>query len=104
MPLSASPAAAQAYNRGIGALLRVQDGALLGLTEAIAHDPTFALGHAGIALLGHEYGAAVDVEGRLAAARLHARRATERERSHVHAVTCHVAGDSRPLVAHLDEF
>jgi hypothetical protein len=102
--LSTSPAAASAYNQGVGALLRVQDGALLGLTESIAHDPTFALGHAGIALLGHEYGAAVDVEARLAAARRHARRASERERSHVHAVVCHVAGDSRPLIAHLREY
>ncbi|MGI8702280.1 MAG: pyridine nucleotide-disulfide oxidoreductase [Nocardioidaceae bacterium] len=102
--LNTSPRAAQAYNSGVSALLRVQEGGLLGVSESIAHDPTFALGHAGLALLGHEYGAAVDVQGRLAAARLHARRATERERSHVHAVVSHVAGDSRPLIAHLDEY
>lgn len=100
--LSTSPSASAAYNRGVSALLRVQEGGLLGISESIAHDPTFALGHAGLALLGHEYGAAVDVQGRLAAARLHARRASDRERSHVHAVVSHIAGDSRPLVAHLE--
>jgi hypothetical protein len=102
--LSTSNSAAGAYNRGVSALLRVQEGGLLGISESIAHDPTFALGHAGLALLGHEYGAAVDVQGRLAAARLHARRASDRERSHVHAVVSHIAGDSRPLVAHLEAY
>ncbi len=104
LALNTSPRAAQAYNSGVSALLRVQEGGLLGVSASIAHDPTFALGHAGLALLGHEYGAAVDVQGRLAAARLHARRASERERSHVHAVVSHVAGDSRPLIAHLAEY
>lgn len=102
LSLSTSSAAATAYNTGVSALLRVQEGGLLDISQSIAHDPTFALGHAGLALLGHEYGAAVDVEGRLAAARLHARRATDRERSHVHAVVSHVAGDSKPLIAHLE--
>src|SRR6478735_10019076 len=99
--LSTSDAASAAYNKGVSALLRVQEGGLLGISESISHDPTFALGHAGLALLGHEYGAAVDIEGRLAAARLHARRASDRERSHVHAVVSHIAGDSRPLIDHL---
>ncbi len=102
--LSTSATAAAAYNQGVSALLRVQEGGLLGISESISHDPTFALGHAGLALLGHEYGAAVDVEGRLAAARLHARRGSDRERSHVHAVVSHLAGDSRPLVAHLEAY
>lgn len=104
LPLSTSDAAAAAYNAGVGALLRVQEGGLLAISASIAHDPTFALGHAGLALLGYEYSAAVDVESRLAAARLHARRGTERERSHVHAVVSHVAGDSRPLITHLDAY
>lgn len=104
LPLSTSQAAATAYNSGVSALLRVQEGGLIGVSEAIAHDPTFAVGHAALALLGHEYGAAIDVDSRLAAARLHARRASDRERSHVNAVVCHVAGDSKPLVAHLREY
>ena len=101
--LSTSPVAAEAYNRGVGHLLRVQEGALAGISESITHDPTFALGQAGLALLGHEYCASVDVEARLAAALLHAERASERERSHVHAVVDHVRGESRPLIRHLRE-
>lgn len=104
LPLSTSGPAASAYNKGVGALLRVQEGAILSLSESISHDPTFALGHAAMALLGHEYGAAIDVDARLSAARLHARRACERERSHVHAVVSHVAGDSRPLIWHLRDY
>lgn len=82
----------------------MQEGGLPDLSLSVSHDPTFALGHAGLALLGHEYGADVDVESRLAAARLHARHATDRERSHVHAVVSHVAGNSQPLIAHLAEY
>ena len=90
------------YNAGVAALLRLHDGALESVSQAVALDPTFALGHAALALLGHEFCAPVDVEQRLRAARLHAGRATERERSHVHAVDRHVRGDSAPLVAHLE--
>ena len=68
LALSTSSAAAEAYNRGVGALLRVQEGGLPAISESITHDPTFALGHAGLALLGHEYCAAVDIDARLAAA------------------------------------
>jgi len=99
--LSTSTPAAEAYNRGISALLRVQDGGMNAVAESITHDPTFALGHAAMALLGHEYCAPVDIEARLRAAALHSRRGSERERSHVHAVERHIRGDSQPLVAHL---
>ena len=101
LTLSTSAAAAHAYNRGVGELLRVRSGGIDGIAESITHDPTFALGHAALALLGHEYCAAVDIDARLDAARLHARRATERERSHVHAIDRHIAGDSAPLIQHL---
>ena len=104
LALSTSSAAADAYNRGVSALLRVQEGGLTALAESIAHDPTFALGHAGMALLGHEYCAPVDVEARLDAALAAAPRSTERERSHVHAVVEHVRGNSRPLIAHLSAY
>src|SRR3954464_385268 len=99
--LTTSPEAARAYGRGLLDVLRLRAGALPSLAASIAHDPTFALGHASLALLGHELCAEVDVQARLRDAALHARRGTERERSHVHAVVRHVAGDSRPLVAHL---
>ena len=99
--LTTSPEAATAYSRGLLDVLRLRSGALPSLAASIAHDPTFALGHASLALLGHELCAEVDVQARLRDASLHAARATERERSHVHAVVSHVTGDSRPLVAHL---
>jgi len=76
-------------------------GALESISRAVALDPTFALGHAALALLGHEFCAPVDVESRLRSARGLAARATERERSHVEAVDRHVRGDSAPLVRHL---
>ena len=99
--LTTSPAAASAYSQGLLDVLRLRSGSLPSLAASIAHDPTFALGHAALALLGHELCAHVDVSARLRDAALHASRGTDRERSHVHAVARHVAGDSRPLVAHL---
>ncbi len=95
---------ADAYNVGVGALLRLHGGALEAVSRAVALDPTFALGHAALALLGHEFCAPVDVEQRLVAARLHARRSTPRERSHVHAVDRHVHGDPAPLLRHLEHW
>ncbi len=99
--LTGSTDAVAAYNRGVGALLRVQAGALDSISSSVALDPTFALGHAALALLGHEFCAPVNIPARLRAAQLHARRGTARERSHVDAVVHHVKGDSAPLIAHL---
>ena len=104
LALTAGTDAAAAYNRGVGHLLRLERGAVEAVASAVALDPTFALGHAALALLGHEFCAPVDVAARLRDARLHARRSTERERSHVHAVDRHLAGDSAPLVRHLDRY
>src|SRR6187399_2337750 len=92
LALTAGADAVAAYNRGIGHLLRLERGAVEAVAAAVALDPTFALGHAALALLGHEFCAPVDVAARLRDARLHARRSTERERSHVHAVDRHLAG------------
>ena len=99
--LSTGPEAASAYVRGVRDLLCLRSGAVEAAAESIAHDPRFALGHAALALLGHELCAPVDVGRRLRDAVLHSVRGTFRERSHVHAVAAHVRGDSRPLVAHL---
>ncbi len=100
-PLTTSSEAAAAYNRGIDRLLRLRTGAVDSVATSVVHDPTFALGHAALALLGHEMCAPVDVRARLRDAVLHAARGTERERSHVHAVASHLRGDSGPLVRHL---
>lgn len=102
--LTTSPLAADAYVGGIRDLLRLRTGAVDRVATAIALDPTFALGHAALALLGHEMCVQVDIGARLADARLHAARATERERSHVHAVERHLVGDPAPLVAHLASY
>ncbi|MFI5624909.1 pyridine nucleotide-disulfide oxidoreductase [Nocardioides sp. NPDC051685] len=102
--LTTSDEAALAYSQGLLDVLRLRDGALASFAASIVLDPTFALGHAALALLGHEMCAPVDVAARLQQAQLHARRATERERSHVHAVAAHVGGNPRPLIDHLAAF
>jgi hypothetical protein len=102
--LTCSSEAARAFDRGVQGLLRLRHGAERSIAEALAHDPTFALAHASLALLGHETTAAVDVEARLRDAVTLAPRATERERSSVHAIAAHVAGDSQALVRHLDSY
>ena len=69
------------------------------------HDPTFALGQAGLALLGHEYCASVDIE-RPARGRPAARRARHRARTQPRARGRRRTsrGDSRPLIRHLREY
>ena len=101
LPLTGGVDAVAAYNRGIGNLLRLEEGSLHAVAASVVLDPTFALGHAALALLGHELCAPVDIDARLRDARLHVRRGTDRERSHVESVARHLAGDSAPLVRHL---
>src|SRR6476620_2406520 len=104
LALTAGEDAAAAYNRGIDRVLRMRSGAVDSVAMAITLDPTFALGHAALALFGHELCAQVDVDARLRDAQLHARRSTERERSHVHAIAEHIRGNSAPLVSHLETY
>ena len=96
LPLTAGADAVAAYNRGVGHLLRLEQGALPAIASAVALDPTFALGHAAMALLGHEFCAPVDIAARLRRRQLHARRSTERERSQSRRSSRHLAGDSAP--------
>ncbi|WP_193607042.1 pyridine nucleotide-disulfide oxidoreductase [Nocardioides lijunqiniae] len=102
--LTTSDVAAESYNRGVGDLLRLRAGAVEAIAASVTHDPTFALGHAALALLGHDLCAPVDVAGRMRDAERHAARATERERSHVHAILSHLRGDSTPVVRHLETY
>ena len=53
------------FNRGVADLLRLRAGAEKSVAASITLDPTFALGHATLALLGHEMCAAVDVRARM---------------------------------------
>ena len=104
LELTAGPEAAAAYNRGVDRVLRLRTGAVESVAMSVALDPTFALGHAALALFGHEFCAQVDIAARLRDATLHARRSSVRERSHVHAVVQHVRGDSLPLIGHLERY
>jgi uncharacterized NAD(P)/FAD-binding protein YdhS len=91
LPLTTSSVAAEAYNVGLGRVLRVQSGADAAFREAVALDPGFALAHAALALLGHEGGATADVAAALGAAQdAVRRRGDDRERSLVDVVTSRV--------------
>ncbi|MFF4044765.1 FAD/NAD(P)-binding protein [Streptomyces sp. NPDC001816] len=105
LALSTHAEAAAAYRTGLDRILKVRSGAEDSLSRAVALDPGFALGHAALALLGHECGAAVDVPRALAEAQRCAReRACERERSFVEVVTRRVHGDDgdAALMRHLE--
>ncbi|MCM0619778.1 FAD/NAD(P)-binding protein [Nocardioides bruguierae] len=94
LPLSTTAEAAATYNAGLERVLRLQSGGETLIAEAVALDPDLAVGHAALALLGHEGGAEVDVSAALAAARSAlARRGDERERSFVAVVGARV-GDA----------
>ncbi|MFE5934666.1 FAD/NAD(P)-binding protein [Streptomyces sp. NPDC056470] len=119
LPLSTHAAAAAAFRSGLGRVVTVRAKAAEAFARATALDPGFALGHAALALLGHECGADLDVSRELAdAQRSVAERGDERERSFVDVVTrrirAHDAGGradgeggadgDRALVAHLDRY
>jgi hypothetical protein len=63
--------------------------------EAVALDPTFALAHATLALVGHECGEPVDICARLRDAELHARRSSEIERRQVDAIVRYLRSQRR---------
>jgi uncharacterized NAD(P)/FAD-binding protein YdhS len=107
LPLTTTPEAAAAFNRGLDAVMRVQSGAAEAFTEAAALDPGFALAHGALAMLGHEGGAdSVDVrrslDAALAAVREHG---TDRERSLVAVVDARVrdcrGGGAAALIRHV---
>ncbi|MFF7187866.1 FAD/NAD(P)-binding protein [Streptomyces sp. NPDC008222] len=106
LSLSTHADAAAAHRTGLDRVLKVRSGADEAFRRAVALDPGFALGHAALAVLGHECGAQVDVPRELAEAQRCAReRADERERSFVEVVTHRVHGtdpDGSALLGHLD--
>lgn len=99
--LTTSAEAAAVYTDGLRGLLQLRRGAVRRVATSVVLDPTFALGHAALALLGHEMCVQVDIAGRLADARLHAARSSEQEQRHVYAIERHLLGDSAPLMAHV---
>jgi hypothetical protein len=101
--LSTTEEAAHANNAGVRRILLVQAGPEHDRRAAVRADPGFGLAHAGLALLGQEYGVVgVNVSRSLAAAAAAVeRRGTERERSQVAAVAAHVRGEGAAITAHL---
>ena len=91
LPLSTSPAAAEAFIEGVDRVLRGQHDALTPLMAATEVDPGFALGHAVISLLGLEWGVPVAVDAHLRDALAHATAGDDRERSFVAAVAARAA-------------
>jgi hypothetical protein len=87
----------------------LERGAEVSLREAVAADPGFAMGHAALALVGHEWGAPVDVEASLRAAVDSAQfRGDARERSFVQTVVSRLTsppteGD-RDLLRHVEQY
>lgn len=115
LPLSTHAAAAASFRGGLGRVITVRAKAAEAFARATELDPGFALGHAALALLGHECGADVDVARELADAQRSVReRGDERERSFVEMVSRRIETPAaRPdgtspgdeaLIAHLDRF
>ena len=108
LPLSTTAEAASAYNAGLERVMRLQSGAEDLLRAAAELDQDFALAHAALAMLGHEAGAAADVQASLAAARRAVRRrGDDRERSLVDVVGLRVRDarhrGARALMAHIGD-
>ena len=103
LPLTTSGTAADLFNEALGRLLRVQSGAQEALERAVELDPSFALGHAALAVLGYEFDADVDLRHHLDDAdRLARGRGTDRERRFTQAVRRRIEGDSSLLIEHVD--
>lgn len=99
LPLSTTAEAAAAYNAGLERVMRLQAGGEELIREATLADPGFAVGHAALAMLGHEAGADADVAAALVAARdAVARRGDARETSFVEVVASRVQ-DARQVGA-----
>ena len=109
LALSTTPDAAAAWRDALHAICTLQRGADVSLREAVRIDPGFAIGHAALALIGHEWGAPIDVAASLQAAVDTAQhRGDARERSFVQTVVSrltlgHESGD-RDLLRHVSEY
>jgi len=112
--LSTTHEAAEAFRLGMDRVLLLREGAMEQFARSVALDPGFALGHAALALLGTEWGVAVDVPTELAAAQSGATCGVdERERSFVAAVTARAddpigadqdSAGARALLRHITDY
>lgn len=106
LPISTTAEAATAYNAGLEKIMRLESGSEDLIREAVEIDPGFAVGHAALAMLGHEAGAACDVQASLAAARAAVRiKGDARESSLVEVVGRRVEdarqGGAQALMGHI---
>jgi uncharacterized NAD(P)/FAD-binding protein YdhS len=106
LPLSTTAEAAAEWRDAVDTVRRLQGGAEQALARAIDADPGFAMAHAALALVGHEWGVDVDVEASLRRAiDTCAVRANPRERSFVHTVVRRITGEreagDRALLTHV---
>jgi len=103
---TSSPKAAAAYRRGVDLLLSAWPGAGDSLLESVAHDPGFALAHAGLARHLQIYGRIPEAKNALAIARQGTGGASARERAHVHILGLAIDGQAakalEALLAHLE--
>ena len=103
---TSSAKAAAAYRRGVDLLLSAWPGAGDSLLEAVAHDPGFALAHAGLARHLQIYGRIPEAKNALAIARQGTGGASARERAHVHILGLAIDGQAakalEALLAHLE--
>ncbi|MFJ4921134.1 hypothetical protein [Streptomyces sp. NPDC088725] len=106
LPLSTHGAAAAAFRKGLNQVITVRGGSAEAFERATELDRGFAMGHAALALLGHECGEEVDVPRALAdAQRSVTERGDERERSFVRAVTRRIKGaDDKAVIDHLGQY
>jgi hypothetical protein len=106
LPLSTTAEAAAEWCTALDAVRLLQGGAEQALACAVEADPGFAMAHAALALLGHEWGVDVDVASSLRQAVDTASvRADARERSFVHTVVRRITGEreagDQALLAHV---
>ena len=104
LPLTtSSPRAAERFQDGMDRLLSYGPAAEESFEAALAHDPDFALGHVGSALLAVVRGDAAAARAAVDRARATVNGATRRERQHVEAVGAMIAGDTTRGLALVDE-
>jgi tetratricopeptide (TPR) repeat protein len=94
LPISTDAAAGDAYAAAVELLLCAQPGAQAALGRALEHDPGFALAHAALARAHQSLGQGARAREAIARAVACAAQATDRERSHVHALERVVLGDA----------
>ncbi len=109
LPLSTTAEAAAAYSAGLERVMRLQSGGEELIREATRIDPHFALGHAALAMLGHEASAEVDVRASLESAREAVeRRGDARENSLVDVVSRRVddvrSAGATALMSHIGHY